>query len=137
MELCDSCRDCGEACKYSSILFVESEPNVVLPFINPGQAPCYLCDEMPCSAACPTGALEIIQPETVRMGKASLDPMRCLCLNDGKCKVCFDKCPLQGRALIWDDEINAPLININYCTGCGVCQNACPSPENPIMIIPS
>ncbi len=69
------------------------------------------------------------------MGTAQLDPYRCFCFAEEECKICFETCPLKGRAIFWDDDIKAPLINMNECVGCGVCLHSCPSPEKPISII--
>lgn len=138
LERCEGCLKCAAACPHGAISWIETEPGVRFPFIDPAEAPCRLCPDMPCSHACPTGGLKAIAPEAVRMGKAMLDPVRCRCLTtDTICSICYDTCPLKDRAIIWDDDINAPLINMRFCTGCGVCVFNCPAPEKPLMIFPA
>lgn len=136
MELCEGCIECAKACPHDSVTFVATEPGVRYPFINPEVSPCYLCDDLPCADVCPSGALERIPQSQIKMGKAMLDPMHCLCLYQ-ECRICFDSCPLSGSAIIWDDEVNAPLINLKFCVGCGVCVHVCPSDGKPLMIFPS
>ena len=136
MELCEGCLSCAKACPEDCITYIDVEPGVRYPFIAPHEKPCYLCEDMPCSAACPSGAVSRLPLEKVKMGTAMLDPLRCLCLNEGACHTCYEVCPLSGKALLWDDEVNAPLINMSACVGCGVCVFECPSPENPLMIVP-
>lgn len=137
LERCEGCLQCAAACPHHAITWIETEPGVRFPFINPAEAPCRLCDDMPCSAACPTGGLAMVEPADVRMGKAMLDPVRCLCLGDVACTVCYESCPLKDHAIIWDADIKAPLINLRYCTGCGVCVHVCPAPDRPLTIFPA
>ena len=135
LQRCTGGGSCAAACPNDSIILVSTETDLRLPFIDPARSPCYLCRPSPCVEACTEGALQKFSRETMRMGTAQLDPYRCLCFKGQECTICFDSCPLQGIAIIWDNEVQAPLISMEHCVGCGVCLFECPAPEKPISIL--
>ena len=57
----------------------------------------------------------------------------CLAYQQGFCSVCYERCPVP-QAIEMDDGI--PRIVLERCTGCGVCRDVCPAPENAILIVP-
>ncbi len=134
MQKCTGAGSCVEACPYGSISFMSLGNKNKIPVINPAVSPCYLCEPAPCSAACESGALAQIDIRRVRMGTANINPYLCLRFIGQDCTVCYNSCPLKDEAILWEDEIEAPLINMERCTGCGVCLFKCPGPAGPITI---
>jgi ferredoxin-type protein NapG len=132
---CIRCFRCAEVCPPGCITFSMLLPPLEAdtPFIDADKAGCILC--MRCTEACPTGALVRIEPKAARLGVPALDKTRCIAWNGGPCRLCFDVCPLQGSAVRLDDRL-APRFLADACTGCGLCQAACPVDEKAIRIRP-
>ena len=71
--------------------------------------PCEMCDDIPCVAACPTGALdpELSDIDDARMGLAVLiDQENCLNFLGLRCDVCYRVCPLIDQAITLELEHN-------------------------------
>ncbi len=71
----------------------------------------------------------------IDMGTAEWHPETCVRTHDGQpCTVCVDVCPvgevaiqlLGNRVQVWPDG----------CTGCGLCQNRCPTTPKSITVTP-
>ena len=54
LERCTRCGDCIPACPYGSI---KKNPANGFPILFANESPCFLCDDVPCVAACETEAL--------------------------------------------------------------------------------
>jgi ferredoxin-type protein NapG len=133
---CLGCGECQGACPSDCITYIELEPGARVPFIQPLKSPCLMCDDLPCSQVCPNQALASPSWDDIRMGVALLSPEKCLCLDGKHCDRCVQLKPGNCNALSWDNEIRAPLIDINKCSGCGVCAHVCPAEEKAISILP-
>ncbi len=102
--------------------------NIHTPVINPRSKGCTLC--MRCTEVCPTGALQEISREKevfakkVKMGTAYLDEDLCYSYHGRTCGVCYRSCPLQGTAMTIG-LFEQPTVHIDYCVGCGLCEQAC------------
>ncbi len=128
---CVRCHKCGENCSNDCIRFVGAEGSQAdrgTPYIVPREKGCVLC--MKCNTGCPSGALEPVDPdheriwEVVDMGRAALDRNICNSYQGYVCGVCIRACPLEGLALsadLWEK----PLLDTDYCVGCGLCEQAC------------
>lgn len=63
---------------------------------------------------------------------AHIDPDLCLAHQRSFCSVCVERCPEQG-ALVLQDHL--PQVQPDLCTGCAICQRACPAPINAIRLL--
>jgi ferredoxin-type protein NapG len=146
---CIKCGQCVEACPYDTLRLAKAGEAVALgsPYFEPRQVPCYMCPDAPCIAACPTGALVAGTPiEEARMGVAVLsDQENCLAFQGLRCEVCYRACPLMGEAITLEFRPQArtgkhafflPVVRADACTGCGMCEYACPLEEAAIRVMP-
>ena len=133
---CIRCGQCGDACPNQCIAPLQGRAAGVAqgtPAIQPRRQACMLCEGEPgdalrCTAACPTGALQLVQKsqvrEHVRMGVAELDTALCYSYNGFTCGVCIEACPFGGEAIViglWE----RPTYYADACVGCGGCERAC------------
>lgn len=125
---CTRCTDCLEACPYDAIRRLGPEFGDAdgTPAIIVREAPCYLCQDMPCVAACTTGALRPVERQEIAMGTAVIDLDQCYQAHGQPCDYCVTRCPLKQAAINWDDR-RWPKINPDGCVGCGVCAHLCPA----------
>lgn len=104
-----------------------------------------MCEDIPCQEACPTGAIsaDLADIEDARMGLASIDIENCLSWQGLRCEVCYRECPLKDRAItvehhprkISKHAMLVPLVHGDACTGCGVCEKACPTELAAIRVV--
>jgi ferredoxin-type protein NapG len=135
---CIGCGKCIEACPYVAIHAASPVTGsaVGTPVIDARGQACRLCEDFPCAAACPTGALRDVSTRAdVRMGTAVIDDELCIAINAGvRCEVCYRSCPLINQAI--DIELRpragdsthmifAPVIDASQCVGCGLCVERC------------
>ncbi len=134
LERCTGCADCLPACPTASLVMVDSG-GAQLPAIFPTLKPCYLCTTLPCIAACPEGALvDPGGPQRVRLGIARVDPNRCVTFRGQRCDHCYQICPYPDQAITLVG--GRPLVNSGACTGCGLCEMACPERPRAIKVVP-
>jgi len=122
---CIRCGRCVEVCPYRSVVMLDIRAGVHAgtPLIKVENIPCYLC--MKCVDVCPTGSLTRVSQEGTRMGLAVIDKFSCAAwLGTTLCRTCYDKCPFPEKAIRLDRL--KPVVSGEYCTGCGICTNACP-----------
>jgi ferredoxin-type protein NapG len=146
---CIKCGQCVEACPYGTLRLATAgqEPALGSPYFEPRQVPCFMCPDAPCIAACPSGALVSETPiEEARMGLAVLsDQENCLAFQGLRCEVCYRACPLMGKAIgiefrpqdrTGKHAFFLPVVRSDLCTGCGMCEHACPLEEAAIKVMP-
>ncbi len=130
---CTRCGDCIDVCPVHAIVKAPANAGLAAgtPYIEPTMQACIVCADMPCAAACETGALVVpADPEglgvwaSVHMGVLELDPDRCITFQGQACGVCVRSCPVGDRALAIDDR-GHPVLKPEGCVGCGVCVTAC------------
>ena len=125
---CTRCGACGEVCPVHAI--VNAPPAAGLaagtPYLEPSVTACVVCADMPCTRACPTGALLVPADgwAAIKLGRLELDPERCITFHGAPCGVCARACPVGERALVMD-QAGHPVIKAEGCVGCGVCVTAC------------
>ncbi len=122
---CTSCGDCIAACPEQAIKLVLDEiSGKKLPTIVPSEKACVMCEDLPCTNACPEGALVMpADKQFPRIGTAHIVEDRCLAYNGSQCITCFDACPLKRSAI--KIKFNRPIIIEDVCTGCGICEQVC------------
>jgi ferredoxin-type protein NapG len=146
---CIKCGQCAAACPYDTLQIAAVGESVPLgtPYFRPREVPCYMCPDLPCTRACPTGALspDLGKVEDADMGVAVLvDQENCLSYRGLRCEICYRECPLQNRAIgvrhyprgTSKHALFVPVVHGDECTGCGVCEKACPLPEPTIRVLP-
>jgi len=134
---CTGCAECVKVCPVSAIHLVYSADPLLdrKPAIDPATQACVVCDDLSCMKVCPTGALQSLSREEIRMGLAVLRKDVCLRTTGEDCQICVDKCPLGSRA-IDIPHMGAPVEVRDGCVGCGVCEMYCPTQPRAIVVEP-
>ena len=137
---CTRCGDCTPVCPVRAIRTVPTSGGLAAgtPFLEPISQPCVACADMPCVAACPTGALTLPANGWThyRLGFVELIPERCVTFEGSPCRVCVDACPMGDRALV-QDEAGHPVLKKEGCVGCGVCVRECITSPSSFQFHPS
>jgi len=148
---CIRCGRCIQECPYNTLLvgsLIDGE-HLGTPYINFREVPCYMCSDLPCIVACPTNALDHSLTDVAKscMGTAVItDREACLSLNGIRCEICYRVCPLIDKAITIHKKrhpltdrhtVFEPIIHKDVCTGCGICENACPLDNTAIRVLPS
>ncbi len=123
-EKCINCGDCIDICPHKAIKKGD------FPYMNISQSPCYLCDDVPCSKVCSTGALKAINSwQNIKLGLVGAT-FRCENYEKSEkiCYLCQEICPF-GEDCIEFNGFNLPIIKKDICTGCGLCIATCPQKE--------
>jgi len=87
-----------------------------------------------CSEVCPTGAIRPIstaEKSATQIGIAVWDGELCIVNTDkAPCDLCARKCPAAAITMIpkmENDPSKIPMIDTARCTGCGACEQFCPT----------
>jgi len=155
LKTCIKCGMCVEACPYETLKLAKPGDHVPLgtPFFEPRDIPCYMCTDIPCVPVCPTEALnresvttnEKLDINKARMGVAVVDTKNCIAFWGIQCDACYRACPLLDKALFLEYDKNErtgkhaflkPIVDSDYCTGCGLCEHACITEKPAIKIFP-
>ena len=144
---CIKCGQCANACPYDTLKMATAGSGMPIgtPYFEPRKIPCYMCTDIPCVPPCPTGALSRNLKDITksRMGLAVIDEENCLSWLGLRCEVCYRVCPVKGRAITIENHprqiskhaMFVPLVHGSDCTGCGLCEQACPTQVAAIRII--
>jgi len=155
---CTRCDKCVRACPENAIFKAGPGAGLALktPTIDPRSIPCFLCTTLPCIPECDDGALlwptltradgtEIEGPKAVRMGTALVKQSLCvtwetMAREARACRICVDRCPYPEEALRMvaeeGDPHPHPVVDVEVCTGCGLCVFSCPAEPAAIIIEP-
>ncbi|HEU4685668.1 MAG TPA: 4Fe-4S dicluster domain-containing protein [Nitrospira sp.] len=128
LDRCTKCGDCAKACPHGSIVF---HPQNGTPVIFPDETPCFLCDDVPCIAACATDALLPVDGlAAIRLGTASISQR--LCTAGQGCHACVSRCPMNALSL--DVDAQRMVVSQEQCVGCGICEHVCQTVNDHIAI---
>ncbi len=147
---CIRCGLCVRDCPYDTLKLAEpgSEVATGTPYFIARDVPCEMCEDIPCIKACPTGALDhaLTDVDAARMGLAVVvDQETCIAFQGLRCEVCFNVCPVRGRAISLEMRHNdrsgkhamfIPEVHSDSCTGCGKCEQACVMEQAAIKVLP-
>lgn len=155
---CIKCGLCVEACPYYTLKLATPSENTALgtPFFEPRKVPCYMCRDIPCARACPTNALDLkrltkagskesADINHASMGVAIVDSKHCVAYAGIQCDACYRACPLMDKAIKLEYKRNErtgkhgfllPVVDSDYCTGCGMCEKACVTELPTIIVLP-
>ena len=141
LKACIDCGQCANVCPNKCLSLFGLEQGLealATPRITARAQACILC--MACTQVCPTGALERLEPteagiRAVDMGTAVVSEDLCYSFSGRTCGVCYRACPLPGKALRLG-LFETPIVNPDYCVGCGLCEQACVHMPQAIRIIP-
>ncbi len=150
LSACARCGLCVRDCPYDTLRLAALGDTVATgtPYFVAREVPCEMCDDIPCVAACPTGALDksLTRIDDARMGLAVLvDRETCLNALGLRCDVCYRVCPLMGEAITLERRHNVrtgkhavfmPTVHSDRCTGCGKCERSCVLEEAAIRVLP-
>ena len=152
LERCIKCDQCIRVCPTNVLqpaLFESGVEGIWTPIMNMRMGYCEL-NCILCGQVCPTGAIQRIGlPQKlgigeyadlgpVRSGTAFFDRGRCLpWAMDTPCVVCEEVCPTSPKAIFARQVeivnrrgervvLRRPHVDPERCTGCGICEHACP-----------
>ena len=136
---CTRCGICVRDCPYDILKLAKIGDDVPTgtPYFTARTGPCEMCEDIPCIPNCPTGALDhsLVDINKAKMGLAVVvDQETCIAFLGLRCEVCFNVCPIRGKAITLDYQHNKrsgkhakfiPVVHSSDCTGCGLCEKAC------------
>ena len=147
---CIRCGLCVRDCPYDILHLAKPEEpmSTGTPYFVARQAPCEMCEDIPCIKNCPTNALDhsLKDINKAKMGLAVLvDHETCLNFLGLRCDICYRVCPVIDKAITLEPQINdrtgkhalfIPVVHSDHCTGCGKCEKACPTEVAAIKVFP-
>jgi ferredoxin-type protein NapG len=135
LDACSRCGECVRVCPAQCIkLDYSGGKGKGAPYIEPDAMPCVLCSSLACMNNCPSGALPLTPLLQIDMGTAVWNEHLCVRSHGEDCTKCVDHCPVGTMAL----ELIGNRVHVieEGCTGCGVCQNNCPTDPKSIVVMP-
>jgi MauM/NapG family ferredoxin protein len=154
LQKCVKCGECMKVCPTNAIqpaLSQAGPEGIWTPMLVPRIGYCdYYCSL--CTQVCPTGAIRELTIEAkneLKIGSAWVNRNRCIPWKFGDpCIVCEEHCPVSPKAIKFqkievetlDGTIKtpqAPVIDLEQCTGCGICENKCPVVDKPAIYVTS
>lgn len=133
--LCVGCGACIAACPEKCLVPSTSLKTFGQPKMDFRRSHCRLACPQKCAAACPAGALRLLDHVARRdlhMGHAIWKKDRCLrTTEDVPCTACQRKCPVKAIVLVK----GVPVVDKGACIGCGACEHVCPVRPMPAIFV--
>lgn len=155
LKACIKCGKCVEDCPYDTLELatLDSQAAIGTPYFKAREIPCYMCPDIPCAVACPTGALDLEALKTnaeldinkSKMGLAVIHQESCIAHWGIQCDACYRACPLMDEAITLEFSKNKvtgkhanmiPIVHDDVCTGCGLCEHVCVTEKAAIKVLP-
>lgn len=134
LDTCSRCGECVRVCPAQCIkIDYSGAKGKGAPHIDPSEMPCVLCSSLACMNSCPSGALQLVPLAEIDMGTAQWNEHLCVRSHGEECTACVDHCPVGTTALELID--NRIVVHESACTGCGVCQQNCPTDPKSIVVM--
>ena len=134
----DTCSRCGMCVQVCPAHAIKIDPTRRhgddAPFIYPSEMACVLCDGLHCMQNCPSGALTFVPKHDIDIGTAVWHEDLCVRRLGEDCRICVDQCPIGSAALVL--ESGKVKVIEDGCTGCGVCEQQCPTSPKSITVTP-
>jgi ferredoxin-type protein NapG len=134
-DTCSRCGMCVSVCPAHAIkLDLSGRRGGGLPYIEQSEMACVLCDGLHCMQNCPSGALSFVPMTEIDIGTAEWRQDFCVRRLGEECTTCIDTCHIGSAAIV----LEAGQIRVIEpgCTGCGVCEQQCPTSPKSIVVIP-
>ncbi len=131
LQYCTRCYRCIDVCPADALhpagLF-DGIPNLGTPVLD--WKKCIFCQE--CIRVCPTGAIVKIPEDEIDIGNAVIDRDTCLdWTRKRRCGICYKACPYDAIRL---EGRRNPVVIEEKCTGCGLCEQRCPTEPKSIVV---
>jgi len=133
---CSRCLACARACPAGCLKPAGLDSGLRklwTPTFQPRTAGCIFdqCSQA-CETVCPAGAIQRVKPADVRIGLARIDHRTCLGWRGRQCLVCMERCRFNAIS------VNGlrPSVLPDKCTGCGACEETCPTSPESIKVYP-
>lgn len=135
LDTCSRCGECVRVCPAQCIkIDYSGAKGKGAPHIDPSEMACVLCSSLACMNSCPSGALQLVPLPEIDMGTAQWNEHLCVRSHGEECTACIDHCPVGTTALELID--NRIVVHEDHCTGCGVCEQNCPTDPKSIVVMP-
>ncbi len=147
---CVKCGECMKVCPTNALQPASAQAGPEgfwTPVLTPKIGYCeYYCSL--CTQVCPSGALKELQIKEkikIRIGSAWINKDRCIPYALGRpCTVCEEKCPTSPKAIEMTpietlspdgaaEYREFPVVNLDLCIGCGICETQCPASDDPAI----
>jgi MauM/NapG family ferredoxin protein len=152
LQRCIQCGQCMKVCPSNALHPTLAEAGlegiwtpVLVARIGYCEYECNLCCQV-----CPTEAiqpLELDVKKKAKIGMAVIEVSRCLpYAYDRECIVCEEHCPIPTKAIYFVQRqvegrngvmhtLKLPRVDVDLCTGCGICETKCPVTAEPAVRI--
>jgi len=132
---CTRSGDCVRACPVQAIQIDGlAEKGGGYPYIEPSTQACVVCASLACMHVCPSGALQPVPRYDIDMGTAEWFSDTCVRTHGQECTLCVEKCPVGAVAI--ELQEGKVVVHPDGCTGCGTCQQVCPTDPKSIIVMP-